>query len=175
MPPNKEAVKEELRNITTVNLIASTTNVLEKILWALIAIFGTLFIYDVVDTQLNFWNENPILITRQMIELSEMPLPAMTFCHKGLQKYGSMERLVNLIDSNKKVPKEILALRNEFLKARYKKTASQLGGMAFCSWLFGLKGDQRNNHPIFRNVTLDQENVLQSDCQVSYLLNDNAL
>ena len=139
MPPNKEAVKEELRNITTVNLIASTTNVLEKILWALIAIFGTLFIYDVVDTQLNFWNENPILITRQMIELSEMPLPAMTFCHKGLQKYGSMERLVNLIDSNKKVPKEILALRNEFLKARYKKTASQLGGMAFCSWLFGFR------------------------------------
>ena len=43
------AAREELANITTLNLITSSGSILEKILWALIAIGGTIFIYNVVD------------------------------------------------------------------------------------------------------------------------------
>ena len=44
MSPKFQKIKEELRNITTVNLISNTSSILEKIFWALIAILGTLFI-----------------------------------------------------------------------------------------------------------------------------------
>ena len=167
MPPNKEAVKEELRNITTVNLIASTSNILEKLLWALIAIFGTLFIYDVVTTQLNFWSENPILITRQMVKLSDMPLPSMTFCHKGLHKYGPVEQLGNYIDPEKEIPKEIIAIRNEFIKAQYEKIKAELEGTNFCDWLFELKLDRKEDNSILSGKTADQIEILKSDCLVS--------
>ena len=167
MPPNKEAVKEELRNITTVNLIASTTNILEKLLWALIAIFGTLFIYDVVTTQLNFWSENPILITRQMVKLSDMPLPSMTFCHKGLHKYGPVEQLGNYIDPEKEIPKEVIAIRNEFIKAQYEKIKAELEGTNFCDWLFELKLDRKEDNSILSGKTADQIEILKSDCLVS--------
>ena len=167
MPPNKEAVKEELRNITTVNLIASATNILEKLLWALIAIFGTLFIYDVVTTQLNFWSENPILITRQMVKLSDMPLPSMTFCHKGLHKYGPVEQLGNYIDPEKEIPKEVIAIRNEFIKAQYEKIKAELEGTNFCDWLFELKLDRKEDNSILSGKTADQIEILKSDCLVS--------
>ena len=167
MPPNKEAVKEELRNITTVNLIASTSNILEKLLWALIAIFGTLFIYDVVTTQLNFWSENPILITRQMVKLSDMPLPSMTFCHKGLHKYGPVEQLGNYIDPEKEIPKEVIAIRNEFIKAQYEKIKAELEGTNFCDWLFELKLDRKEDNSILSGKTADQIEILKSDCLVS--------
>ena len=167
MSPDKEAVKEELRNITTVNLIASTTNILEKLLWALIAIFGTLFIYDVVTTQLNFWSENPILITRQMVKLSDMPLPSMTFCHKGLHKYGPVEQLGNYIDPEKEIPKEVIAIRNEFIKAQYEKIKAELEGTNFCDWLFELKLDRKEDNSILSGKTADQIEILKSDCLVS--------
>ena len=58
------AAREELTNITTWNFISSSSNVLEKILWALIAIGGTIFIYNVVDIQLDNWKDNPVLVTK---------------------------------------------------------------------------------------------------------------
>ena len=168
MPPSKEAVKEELRNITTVNLIASTSNVLEKLLWALIAIFGTWFIYEVVVIQLGFWNDNPILITRQMVKLSDMPLPGLTFCHKGLQKYGAVERLANFIDSNKEVPEDALSIRNEFIEFQFKKIEDEFKGEDFCSWLVAWQVDERAYHPISRGKTPEEQESLKSDCNVSY-------
>ena len=167
MPPNKEAVKEELRNITTVNLIASTSNILEKLLWALIAIFGTWFIYEVVSIQFDFWNENPILTTRQMVKLSDMPLPSMTFCHKGLHKYGPVEQLGNYIDPEKEIPKEVIAIRNEFIKAQYEKIKAELEGTNFCDWLFELKLDRKEDNSILSGKTADQIEILKSDCLVS--------
>ena len=44
------SAREELTNITTLKLVTSSgSSILEKILWALIAIGGTIFIYNVVD------------------------------------------------------------------------------------------------------------------------------
>ena len=167
MPPNKEAVKEELRNITTVNLIASTSNILEKLLWALIAIFGTWFIYEVVSIQFDFWNENPILTTRQMVKLSDMPLPSMTFCHKGLHKYGPVESFGNYIDPEKEIPREVIAIRNEFIKAQYEKIKVNLDGTNFCEWLFDLKVHRREDNSILQGKTVDQIEILKSECLVS--------
>ena len=168
MTSTKAILKEELRNITTLNLIANTSCVLEKILWALIAICGTLFIYDVVYVQLENWRDNPTLITKEMKDLSDMPLPSMTFCHKGLQKYGLVERLGNVNDSNKEIPKEVLAIRNEFLKVQLQKMGDVLDGSDYCEWLFNLKKDQKEDHPIHSEIAVDQIDSLKSACDVSF-------
>ena len=167
MAPKFQRIKEELRNFTTVNLMADASSILEKVFWALIAILGTLFIIDVVVIQLDYWRENPILVTKQSLKLSDMPLPSMTICHKGLQKYGIVERLANYIDPEKEIPKEIIAIRNEFIKAQYEKIKAELEGTNFCDWLFELKLDRKEDNSILSGKTADQIEILKSDCLVS--------
>ena len=159
------AIKDELRNITTLNLIANTSSILEKIFWALIAICGTLFIYDVVYIQLQNWQENPSLATKEIQHLSNMPIPSFTFCHKGFQKFGPVENLANFINPEKEVPKEILSIRNEFLKVQFLKIKHRMNGTNYCEWLFNLKHDERSEHPILKNLErqngLDRKNLLK--------------
>ena len=88
MAPSKNAkimsFKGELRKITTVNLLLNSTNILEKIMWIMIAFFGSFFFYEVFKTQLKNWSENPTLQTKTIMKLSDMPLPSITLCHKGM-------------------------------------------------------------------------------------------
>ena len=172
MAPCKPMLVNELRNITTVNLIANATSILEKIFWALIAIGGTLFIYDVMFIQLENWNENPTLVTTQSKKLSDIEVPSVTFCPKGLHKYGLVETLANFIDPEKKIPKEVLAVRNEYLKVQFMKLKERLDSTDFCEWLFGLENDERNDHPILRAIPSGQEEIYKSECLVrkSYLV-----
>ena len=170
MAPSKKAkimtFKEELRNITTVNLMSNATSILEKILWIIIAFLGSFFIYEVFKTQLKNWNENPTLQTKTIRKLSEMPLPSMTFCHKGVQKYGVAEKLANRIDPEKEIPKEVLAIRNEFLKVQFQKINAKLDGTDFCGWLFNLTGDEREDHPILKSKSLDIQQMMKENCEV---------
>ena len=166
MAPTFGDVKDELKNITTVNLIANASSILEKILWSLIAICGTLFIYDVVVIQLDYWNENPILVTKQIVKLSDMSVPSMTFCHKGLQKYGPVERLVNMIDPEKLIPQEVIEVRNEFLKLQFQGINKNLEKADFCLWLFSLVNDIKRDNPILRDMPLDEEHLFKSECEV---------
>ena len=171
MPPSKKAkimtFKEELRNITTVNLMSNATSILEKILWIIIAFLGSFFIYEVFKTQLKNWNENPTLQTKTIRKLSEMPLPSMTFCHKGVQKYGVAEKLANMIDPEKEIPKEVLTIRNEFLKVQFQKIKSKLDGTDYCGWLFSLIGVEKGDHPILRKKSPDILQLMKDDCKVS--------
>ena len=165
--PKLAPLKDELRNITTISLIANTANFIEKIIWASVAILGTIFIYDVMFIQLENWRLTPTLMTKEMRKLSDMPLPSMTFCHKGLQKYGVVEKLANMIDPQKEVPKEVLAIRNEFLKVQFQKINAKLDGTDFCGWLFNLIRDEQEDHPILKSKPFDIQQIMKEDCQVS--------
>ena len=114
MSPNnqKERIKEELNNITSYSLISNSQTIFEKLLWAAIAILGTIFIYIVVSTQLQYWEENPSVTFVQTMNLNDFKLPAVTFCDKGLQKYSVVERLANHIDPKKILPEEFFRIRN---------------------------------------------------------------
>ena len=175
MAANLGHLKEELRNITTLNLIANTSSILEKIFWALIAIFGTLFIYDVVYIQLDYWQENPSLVTKEILPLSHLPLPSITFCHKGFQKYGPVETLANFIDPDKKVPKEVLSIRNEFLKVQFLEIKQRLNGTNYCEWLFNLKYGEKHENPALSSLGdesrggVDRKNILEK-CLVRTLV-----
>ena len=169
-------IKDELRNITTLNLIANTSSILEKIFWALIAICGTLFIYDVVYIQLQNWQENPSLATKEIQHLSNMPIPSFTFCHKGFQKFGPVENLANFIKPEKGVPKEVLSIRNEFLKVQFLKIKHRIDkGSNYCEWLFNLKTDEELDHLVLRYILpgpgfVDRKNLLKK-CLVRNFFN----
>ena len=159
------AVRDELRNITTLNLIANTPSFIEKIFWALIAICGTLFIYDVVYIQLDYWHENPSLVTKEIQHLSNMPIPSMTFCPKGFQKFGPVENLANLIKPEKGVPREVLSIRNEFLKVQFYKIKNRINGNNYCEWLFNLKTGEKD-HLVLKHILqgdrwVDRKNLLK--------------
>ena len=128
MAPNdqKEKIKEELLNITSLNLISHSKNIVEKILWAAIAIIGSIFIFDVVYTQVQYWEDHPSVTSLQMMKLDDFKLPAVTFCHKGLQKYSIVERLANYIDPEKNLPVEFFKFRNIGMKVQVIHEKSRL-------------------------------------------------
>ena len=163
------AIKEELTNIRTFELITRTKSILEKIFWAIIAISGTIFIYHVVVLQLENWRDNPTLVTTVTKKLADMPLPAITFCHKGLQKYGLVEHLGNFIDPATKVPKEIVSIRNEVLKIQFKKMKEKMNTKDFCGWLFGLTTwySETQDNPILSGIQKSELDVMKEKCDVS--------
>ena len=138
--PDITPLKEQLKAISTIELISSTKNVLEKFLWFFIALGGTIYISKVFINQLNYWVENPILVTKGSMPLTDAHLPAVTFCHKGMQKYALVERLVNFIDPGKNVPKEIVEIRNEAIKAQLMKINKDLPDVEICALQKAMNG-----------------------------------
>ena len=115
----KKELKTELFNIRTINLSSSAKNIAEKVLWASIAILGTIWIGSIGMSQLNFWNENPVLVTKGVKSLSDLNKPTITLCHKGMQNFGFVERMANYIDTTKEIPKEVFEIRNVAIKSQY--------------------------------------------------------
>ena len=85
----KKELKTELFNIRTIDLSSSAKNIAEKILWASIAILGTIWIGSIGMSQMNFWNDNPVLVTKGARSLSDLKLmlyllmdyfPSSSFC-----------------------------------------------------------------------------------------------
>ena len=96
-----EKVWKELRNITTIDLAFQAKNILEKILWAIIGIIGTVWVFYFVGIQFELWEQHPSLVTKIDYELADVSYPAITVCSKGSTKYAIAERLGNYIDSSK--------------------------------------------------------------------------
>ena len=117
--------------------------------------------------QLDNWRDNPTLVTKVTKKLADMPLPAVTFCHKGLHKYGLVEHLGNYIDPEKKVPKEVVAIRNEFMKVEFQKVKNHMKGKNFCEWLFGLKWNERDDNPILNQIPSNERDTMKNQCIVS--------
>ena len=116
--PDFTPVKKEFEEFTSIRLIKSTKNLIEKLFWFIIAIAGTIYIADLFINQVKYWNENPILVTKGSKSLTEVKAPAVTFCHQGLQKYALAERLANHIDPKKTAPTDVLKIRSEAIKAQ---------------------------------------------------------
>ena len=125
--PDISPLKDQLKAILSLRLIHSSKSVLEKLFWLIISLGGTIYISYIVARQFNYWNENPILELKGSKSLSKIERPAITFCHKGAQKFAFVERFVNYIDVNKTIPLEIFQIRNEVIKAGVFKIGNTLG------------------------------------------------
>ena len=85
----------------------------EKIFWILIGILGIAGMSVLFFIQIQSWNMNPIVSTRKWIDLSEVELPAITFCHHGNTRTEIADRLIQAADE--KSPK-IRQLRSLIMK-----------------------------------------------------------
>ena len=119
--PDISPLKEQLKAILSFRLIHSAKTVLEKLFWLIISLGGTIYISYVFQRQFEYWNDNPVLKLKGSKPLSRVERPAITFCHKGAQRYALIERFVNYVDVNKDIPKEIFEIRNEVIKAQVYK------------------------------------------------------
>ena len=88
-------------------------NKFEKIFWILVGILGITGMSILFFIQIQSWNMNPIISTRKWIDLSEVELPAITFCHRGNTRTEIADRLIQAADE--KSPK-IRQLRSLILK-----------------------------------------------------------
>ena len=74
---------EEIRGITTIDLAFKANNVLEKILWIIILLLGTVWASYFITVQFRQWVEHPSIITKEeFVMLSDIDFPVMTICSK---------------------------------------------------------------------------------------------
>ena len=134
--PDISPFKEQLKAILSFKLMSSSNHVLEKLFWFFISFGGTVYILYIMSSQFKYWEANPTLVTKGSLLLSNVTSPAVTFCHKGMQKYAIVERLLNHIDPAKEIPNEVLEIRNEAIKYQAMKlrdTTKILGKIDICS------------------------------------------
>ena len=103
----------ELRNITTIDLACKAASVLEKILWIIIFISGTVWAVYFISVQFISFDENASVLIQGNSEEIELKYPAITICPKVSTKYGIAERLANYIDPDL-LPEKFLQLKNGF-------------------------------------------------------------
>ena len=123
----RDQLTNQLGDFTSIRFVAKTANVIEKLLWISIAIVGTVYIGYTMFSQIQYWNEFPVLQTKGTLDLSNMTFPAITFCPKTVPQFGIVEGLGNYLDLNKFVPPEAIMIRNEAVKI-YWRNRRQLDG-----------------------------------------------
>ena len=108
----------ELRNIKCIDLICKDTCILEKICWATIGILGIIWAFHFIVLQLFIWDENPAIIQKGNIELSELNYPAITICSKHSTKYAIVEQLGNYLNVDIELPENVDNLLTKMLFCR---------------------------------------------------------
>jgi hypothetical protein len=104
--------------VGTLSLCFKANNIIEKICWLLIWILGSIYVVIIIADMFESWNLNPTISSRKWIDLSEVDIPAITFCHQGNTRMEVADRLLQAAgDNNVKVRK----LRSKFLKHSVEK------------------------------------------------------
>ena len=119
------------------------SHVIEKFLWILMAILGTVLMSIFVKYQVESWGLNPIISSREWIDLSKVDFPAITFCHQGNTRMAIADRLMQVADEKSSKMRKIrsLFLRNsveymmKMLRDRYSQNSREISGLYsyYCS------------------------------------------
>ena len=106
---------DQLRFITTIDLLCKASTKLEKSIWLIIGLIGTVWAFYFITLRIVLWNENPAVISKGNIKLSDLEYPAITVCSKGTTKYAIAERLGNFMDPKFGLTEDLRSIRNEIL------------------------------------------------------------
>ena len=106
---NFAPLKEQLLQIRTLHLSKNASNFLEKLIWIVIAIFGTTWFCYFINFQFEVWRDDGVYLAKADLELSDINYPAITFCSQGANKLGIVEGLGNYIDPDLVVKNGTLA------------------------------------------------------------------
>lgn len=106
---------DELKNVRTLELINSAKNIVAKLLWATLGITGIFWAFYFVPNNYDVWRNNPSIISRASMNLSELKYPALSIATPGSTKYAIAERLANFIKPNS-LPSKLREIRSLLLK-----------------------------------------------------------
>ena len=88
-------------------------NAVEKTFWSLIGIFGISCMIFLINGLIETYSLNPIMANRKWVDLSEIDLPAITFCHQGNTRLEVAERLLQVADED---AEKVRTIRSNFLR-----------------------------------------------------------
>lgn len=99
MSPFVNTVHEKLckTSVASIKYCFDAALWIEKIIWFLIYILGTLLMMFILIQQIGSWHENPKLTSQTTIPLSKIDFPAVTFCHRGNTRMTVMDRLFSAL------------------------------------------------------------------------------
>ena len=95
-----------LRGIASIDLTFKASNVIEKLIWSAIGLFGVFWAIYFISYLVTV--KNPITFTNLEVKLSDMKYPAMTICSKTSTKFAIAERMGNYLNGNSKKLKHLL-------------------------------------------------------------------
>ena len=108
-------LKDELKNIRTIELAHQKNLFLERIFWAVLGILGVAWAFYFVPSNLEVWKNNPSIVSKGNVDLSEIDYPAITISPSGITKFAVAERLANYVKPEK-IPDELKQIRNLLFK-----------------------------------------------------------
>ena len=104
-----DSIKRELQNIRTFDLTKESAHIYGRVVWSLIALFGLVWFFFFMKFQIQLWNDKNIILSKALMELSDIDYPAVTFCSKSANKLGVAERLGNYLNPDIKLDMEPLS------------------------------------------------------------------
>ena len=108
-------LKDELKNIRTIELAYQKNLFIEKILWAVLGIIGVAWAFYFVPSNLEVWKNNPSIVSKGNVDLSEIDYPAITIAPSGITKFAIVERLGNYLKPEK-TPDELKQMKSLLFK-----------------------------------------------------------
>ena len=99
--------------VSGLKFLFEANTITEKIFWSILDLIGFFAMIYLIFSQIETLCMNPTLSSRKWVDLSEINLPAITFCHQGNTRMEIAERLLQATNGKSSRDKE---LRNIFLK-----------------------------------------------------------
>ena len=123
----QEALTNQLYHFTCLDFVSKASNIIEKLIWIIISVCGTVWIGSVLFIQVTQWIENPVLLRHENLDLSDMTYPAVTFCPKTISEFSIAEGFGNFLDLNKPLPSQAVSIQNEAVKMYWRKKLPYVG------------------------------------------------
>ena len=90
---------------------------IERLIWIFLGVVGSAYFAYLLVSQVNSWDENFVLVSKQQRSINEIDFPAVTFCAQGSTKYAIAERIGNALHKESDfVKKNLLPMKNDLMK-----------------------------------------------------------
>ena len=125
-------LRNELKNVRSIDLACKSEKLTEKCVWTLLGIIGIVWACYFIPGQIELWKESPSIVTKGQAELSDIKYPGISIRMPGSTHYGIAERMGNLLKSYDP-PEEFLQIRNIYLLCGtiYRSNEMRFGGHAY--------------------------------------------
>ena len=98
---NTKYLKRERQKIISLKQAVEASLWIEKLIWIFLGVVGSAYFAYLLVAQVNSWDKNSILVSKEQRSIDEIDFTAITFCAQGSTKYAIAERIGNSLHSRK--------------------------------------------------------------------------